>query len=163
MLSITIESLLNDISSKPSITVKITPKIKKSFRYAKSDCFKSPLNSTWKSAALSYDVGIIVFHYGSVHSFCFRNGRQCDRRVFRNVVGLFIFIPMLFKQGLDFVKTDKLWMHTWRSLVGLAAMYGFFYAIANLKLSNAMVFSYSSPIFIPLIAWLFLKEKLPNR
>lgn len=65
---------------------------------------------------------------------------------------------MLFKQGLDFIKTDKLWMHTWRSLVGLAAMYGFFYAIANLKLSNAMVFSYSSPIFIPLIAWLFLKE-----
>lgn len=51
-------------------------------------------------------------------------------------------------------------MHTWRSLVGLAAMYGFFYAIANLKLSNAMVFSYSSPIFIPLIAWLFLKEKI---
>ncbi|MEB3767736.1 DMT family transporter [Acinetobacter sp. MD2] len=79
---------------------------------------------------------------------------------FRNAVGLFIFIPMLFKQGLNFVKTEKLWMHTWRSLVGLTAMYGFFYAIANLKLSNAMVFSYSSPIFIPLIAWLFLKEKV---
>lgn len=109
---------------------------------------------------MSYDVGIIVFHYGSVHSFCFTNGGQCDRRVFRNAVGLFIFIPMLFKQGLDFIKTDKLWMHTWRSIVGLAAMYGFFYAIANLKLSNAMVFSYSSPIFIPLIAWLFLKEKI---
>ena len=82
------------------------------------------------------------------------------KEFFRNAVGLFIFIPMLFKQGLDFIKTDKLWMHTWRSIVGLAAMYGFFYAIANLKLSNAMVFSYSSPIFIPLIAWLFLKEKI---
>lgn len=79
---------------------------------------------------------------------------------FRNAVGLIIFIPMLFKQGLSFIKTDKLWMHTWRSIVGLSAMYGFFYAIANLKLSNAMVFSYSSPIFIPLIAWFFLKEKI---
>lgn len=79
---------------------------------------------------------------------------------FRNAVGLLIFIPMLFKQGLSFIKTDKLWMHTWRSIVGLSAMYGFFYAIANLKLSNAMVFSYSSPIFIPLIAWFFLKEKI---
>lgn len=79
---------------------------------------------------------------------------------FRNAVGLFIFIPMLFKYGLDFIKTDKLWMHTWRSIVGLAAMYGFFYAIAHLKLSNAMVFSYSSPIFIPLIAYFFLKEKI---
>ncbi len=45
-------------------------------------------------------------------------------------------------------------------MVGLLAMYGFFYAIAQLKLSNAMVFTYSSPIFIPLIAWLFLKEKV---
>ena len=79
---------------------------------------------------------------------------------FRNAVGLFIFIPMLFKQGVGFIKTEKLWMHTWRSIVGLAAMYGFFYAIAHLKLSNAMVFSYSSPIFIPIIAWLFLKEKI---
>lgn len=51
-------------------------------------------------------------------------------------------------------------MHTWRSVIGLAAMYGFFYAIAHLKLSNAVVFTYSSPIFIPLIAWLFLKEKI---
>ena len=79
---------------------------------------------------------------------------------FRNAVGLFIFIPMLLKHGFSFIKTDKLWMHTWLSIVGLAAMYGFFYAIAHLKLSNAMVFSYSSPIFIPLIAYLFLKERI---
>lgn len=79
---------------------------------------------------------------------------------FRNVVGLILFLPFIFKRGTSFVKTEKLWMHTWRSIVGLAAMYGFFYAIAHLKLSNAMVFTYSSPIFIPLIAWLFLKEKI---
>ena len=79
---------------------------------------------------------------------------------FRNVVGLILFLPFIFKQGIGFVKTEKLWMHSWRSIVGLAAMYGFFYAIAHLKLSNAMVFTYSSPIFIPVIAWLFLKEKI---
>ena len=79
---------------------------------------------------------------------------------FRNVVGLILFLPFIFKQGTGFVKTEKLWMHSWRSIVGLAAMYGFFYAIAHLKLSNAMVFTYSSPIFIPVIAWLFLKEKI---
>ena len=79
---------------------------------------------------------------------------------FRNVVGLILFLPFIFRQGMGFIKTEKLWMHTWRSVVGLAAMYGFFYAIAHLKLSNAMVFTYSSPIFIPLIAWLFLKERI---
>ncbi|AYO55669.1 DMT family transporter [Acinetobacter wuhouensis] len=79
---------------------------------------------------------------------------------FRNFVGIFIFLPLIFNKGIGFFKTQKLWMHTWRAVVGLTAMYGFFYAIAHLKLSNAMVFTYSSPIFIPLIAWLFLKEKI---
>lgn len=79
---------------------------------------------------------------------------------FRNFIGLFIFLPLFFKYGVGYFKTQRIWMHTWRSVVGLAAMYGFFYAIAHLKLSNAMVFTYSSPIFIPLIAWLFLKEKI---
>jgi drug/metabolite transporter (DMT)-like permease len=79
---------------------------------------------------------------------------------FRNFIGLFIFLPFILNKGVGFFKTEKLWMHTWRSVVGLTAMYGFFYAIAHLKLSNAMVFTYSSPIFIPLIAWLFLKEKI---
>ena len=81
---------------------------------------------------------------------------------FRNFIGLFIFLPLIFNKGISFFKTEKLWMHTWRSVVGLTAMYGFFYAIAHLKLSNAMVFTYSSPIFIPLIAWLFLKEKITS-
>ena len=81
---------------------------------------------------------------------------------FRNFIGLFIFLPLILNKGASFFKTQKLWMHTWRSVVGLTAMYGFFYAIAHLKLSNAMVFTYSSPIFIPLIAWLFLKEKITS-
>ncbi|APR69332.1 DMT family transporter [Acinetobacter haemolyticus] len=79
---------------------------------------------------------------------------------FRNLVGLILFLPFIYRQGTDFVKTEKIWMHTWRSIIGLAAMYGFFYAIAHLELSNAMVFTYSSPIFIPFIAWLFLKERI---
>jgi drug/metabolite transporter (DMT)-like permease len=75
---------------------------------------------------------------------------------------LFIFLPFISRKGIGFFKTEKIWMHTWRAMIGLIAMYGFFYAIAHLKLSNAMVFTYSSPIFIPLIAWLFLKEKITS-
>lgn len=79
---------------------------------------------------------------------------------FRNATGLLLLTPVLLWRGTATFKTLRLWMHIWRSVVGLIAMYGFFYAIAHLKLSNAMVFTYSSPIFIPLIAWLFLKEKM---
>lgn len=79
---------------------------------------------------------------------------------FRNFIGLLVLLPFFATKGFSSLKTKKLWMHTWRSVVGLIAMYGFFYAIAHLKLSNAMVFTYSSPVFIPLVAWLFLKEKV---
>lgn len=79
---------------------------------------------------------------------------------FRNAIGLLFILPLVLRSGVNNLKTTKLWMHLWRSVIGLIAMYGFFYAIAHMKLSNAMVFTYSSPIFIPLIAWLFLKEKM---
>ena len=78
----------------------------------------------------------------------------------RNLTGTLLLTPFVLSQGKDFLVTHKPWMHLWRALVGLAAMYGFFYAIAHLPLSNAMVFTYSSPVFIPLVAWLFLREKI---
>jgi drug/metabolite transporter (DMT)-like permease len=77
------------------------------------------------------------------------------------VTGTLLLLPHLhLAQGKGIFNYHKPWMHLWRALVGLAAMYGFFYAIAHLPLSNAMVFTYSSPVFIPLVAWLFLKEKI---
>jgi drug/metabolite transporter (DMT)-like permease len=79
---------------------------------------------------------------------------------FRNATGLLVLTPFLLAWPQYSLKTQRLWMHGWRAIVGLVAMYGFFYAIAHLKLSNAMVFTYSSPVFIPLVAWLFLKEKI---
>lgn len=81
---------------------------------------------------------------------------------FRNLTGLIILLPVMLLKGTKSIKTDKVWMHSWRAIIGLLAMYGFFYAIAHLKLSNAMVFTYSSPIFIPLVAWLFLKERITS-
>lgn len=80
---------------------------------------------------------------------------------FRNLTGLLLLTPfLLLRGGVSSLKSGKLWMHGWRAIVGLIAMYGFFYAIAHLKLSNAMVFTYSSPVFIPLVAWFFLKERM---
>lgn len=111
-------------------------------------------------------IGLLTFSalLFSIMGVCIRYASQSVDNYsivfFRNAVGIFIFLPLIFNKGFSFFKTEKLWMHTWRAIVGLSAMYGFFYAIAHLKLSNAMVFTYSSPIFIPLIAWLFLKEKV---
>lgn len=78
----------------------------------------------------------------------------------RNLTGTLLLLPLAIRGGREFLTTRVPFKHLWRALVGLAAMYGFFYAIAHLPLSNAMVFTYSSPVFIPLVAWLFLKERI---
>lgn len=79
---------------------------------------------------------------------------------YRNLTGSLLLLPVALFRGRDFLKTDKLWMHAWRAVVGLGAMYGFFYAIGHIPLASAMIFTYSSPVFIPLVAWLFLKERI---
>ncbi|MEX6503736.1 DMT family transporter [Pseudomonas zhanjiangensis] len=82
---------------------------------------------------------------------------------FRNLVGVLFFLPLILLKGLRPLKTTRLRSHLWRTGFGLAAMYCFFYAIAHLPLADAMLFTYSAPLFTPLIAWWWLKEPLNRR
>ncbi len=82
---------------------------------------------------------------------------------FRNLTGSLMLLPLVAVHGSGLLRTTVPLKHLWRGVVGLAAMYGFFYAIAHIPLSSAMVFTYSSPVFIPLVAWLILKEHLTLR
>lgn len=80
---------------------------------------------------------------------------------FRNLYSFFILLPLIFNSGwFNTLRKPKiLGLHCIRSVTGLAAMYCFFFAIAEMKLSKAMIFPYSAALFIPLIGWLWLKEK----
>ncbi len=82
---------------------------------------------------------------------------------FRNLVGALIFIPLIIKNRRGFLKTERIRLHLFRTLSGLTAMYCFFYLIATLKLTDAMLFNYSAPIYIPLIAWFWLSEPLSKK
>ena len=82
---------------------------------------------------------------------------------FRNLVGVLFFLPLILFKGLRPLKTTRLKSHLWRTTYGLAAMYCFFYAIAHLPLADAMLFTYSAPVFTPLIAHFWLKEPLTRR
>lgn len=79
----------------------------------------------------------------------------------RNVVVLIVLIPWLLKHGVKAVKTQRFTGHLWRSCFGLAAMYTMYYAIAKLPLAEALLLNSTSPIYIPLLAWLMLQEKPP--
>lgn len=79
---------------------------------------------------------------------------------FRAAMGLVALMPWVLRDGWSLLRTTQLPMHLTRSLAGLAAMYCFFYAIAHLKLADATLLNYSTPLFIPFIAWFWMRESV---
>lgn len=82
---------------------------------------------------------------------------------FRNILGLGLLAPWLFRDGLPGLRTQVPHLHLLRGGAGLAAMYCFYYAIMRLPLAEAMVLLLGAPLYIPLIGLLWLKEPVPAR
>lgn len=81
----------------------------------------------------------------------------------RNGFGLLMLAPWLLRPGLAGLATKRPLAHLIRAAVGLSAMYCFFYAIARMDLAGAVLLNYSQPLFIPFIAWLWVRERPPAR
>ncbi len=77
---------------------------------------------------------------------------------FRNAMGLVFLLPWLWRHGLHHLKTRHPKLHFVRAAAGLGAMYCYFYAVAHLPLAEATLLNYSTPLFIPFIAALWLRE-----
>ena len=77
----------------------------------------------------------------------------------RNGFGLVFLLPWILRRGSAALATKRLSAHVLRTFSGLSAMYCFFYAIAHLPLGKAVLLNYSSPLFIAVIALIWLKEK----
>ena len=80
---------------------------------------------------------------------------------FRSAVSLLALLPWTLQRGLASLRSQRLGGHLWRSAFGVSAMYTFFYAIAHMHLAAAMLLTYSTPLFIPFIAWFWIGEKPP--
>jgi len=80
---------------------------------------------------------------------------------FRNAVSLAVLLPWLLRRGGPGLRTRRLGGHLWRAALGLCSMYCFFYAIAHLHLAESLLLTYSTPLYIPFIAWLWLREPPP--
>jgi drug/metabolite transporter (DMT)-like permease len=81
----------------------------------------------------------------------------------RNLFGLALMTPLVWRRGLNGLKTGIFHIHLLRSLAGVSAMYCFFYALAHLQLADGMLLKMTSPLFMPLIALLWLGEALRRR
>jgi drug/metabolite transporter (DMT)-like permease len=79
----------------------------------------------------------------------------------RSAVSLLTLLPWILRKGVSIVRTQRLGGHLWRAGFGVCAMYAFFYGIAHLHLAAAMLLTYSTPLFVPFIAWFWIREKPP--
>ena len=74
---------------------------------------------------------------------------------FRSAFGLLALAPW-FLQGRARLGHAPLFPAPGARFGGLAAMYCFFYALAHMRLAEATLLNYTTPLFIPLIAYLWL-------
>lgn len=80
---------------------------------------------------------------------------------FRNLFGLAVVLPIVLRSGLGGIATQVPYLHLTRSLSGVGAMYCFFFSLSQLPLADAMLLKLTAPIFIPLIALVWLHEGFP--
>ncbi len=79
----------------------------------------------------------------------------------RCAVSLVALLPWMLRLGNGGIRTQKPGGHLLRAGFGVLAMYAFFYAIARLPLAEAMLLTYSTPLWVPFIAWFWIGERPP--
>jgi drug/metabolite transporter (DMT)-like permease len=82
---------------------------------------------------------------------------------FRNLVGVAFLLPWLCINGVAALRTSMMGWHVARTVVGLSAMYLYFYSLAHFSLADAMLFVYAAPVIVPVLAHWFLQEPITRR
>jgi drug/metabolite transporter (DMT)-like permease len=78
----------------------------------------------------------------------------------QNVVSFIIIFPIAFRKGFRRLKTSVLDIHLIRDLFGIGSYFFYFLAIRTLNLVDATTLNYSAPFFVPLIWWIWMKQKV---
>ena len=81
---------------------------------------------------------------------------------FRNLFGIAFLLPLLRVAGVS-LRTNVFQLHLLRALFGVGALYGYFYVLARIPLGEAVLLTFSAPLFIPFLARLALGEPVPMR
>lgn len=82
---------------------------------------------------------------------------------FRHFLMLVFLLPWLWRNGRSALATRDPRGHLARGLAGVAAVACYFYAIARLRLADAVLLNQSMPLFIPLVERAWLGERVPGR
>lgn len=97
---------------------------------------------------------------GALIKYLSDNVNQSQLIFLRNFLASLVLLPWVAQSNFTGLKTTRLGMHFFRALTGLTGMYCFFYLLANLPLTWAILALKTAPFFIPFIAHLWLKETI---
>ena len=78
----------------------------------------------------------------------------------RHAFGLLIMLPLVLGVKGISLKTTCIHLHLGRALVGVSAMSCLYYGWTHLPLGTAALLKQTAPLFMPLLALWFLKEKI---
>ena len=79
---------------------------------------------------------------------------------FRSFFGLLVLVPLILRGGRDVLKVERPEMHLFRVALGLGAMALSFEALTALPLAGAISLFFTKPLFIIVLAALFLGERV---
>jgi drug/metabolite transporter (DMT)-like permease len=80
----------------------------------------------------------------------------------RSSLSLLFLTPWFFARSGATLRSLHLKEHLLRGVFGIASMYCFFYALAHLRLADALLLNYSLPLFVPLVERAWLGEPVPK-
>lgn len=78
----------------------------------------------------------------------------------RIVIGLAIIAPFILRGGWTSIKTKNLRLHALRNLLLFGATYGWYYGITVLPLANVFALEFTAPVWVAVLAVIFLKERM---
>jgi drug/metabolite transporter (DMT)-like permease len=77
---------------------------------------------------------------------------------FRNLFGLLVVVPFVVRYGFGILRTERLPLHSLRAVLNAAGMLLFFYGLSAAPLATVTALSFTAPIFVTVLAVLFLGE-----
>ena len=77
----------------------------------------------------------------------------------RTLFGVAILFPWLIRNGLVALKTHCFPLHMVRSVAGMAATFCYFFALGRIPLADAVLLNFTAPLFVPLLALLWIGER----
>jgi drug/metabolite transporter (DMT)-like permease len=79
---------------------------------------------------------------------------------FRNCFGMAVLVPLVLRAGIAPLRTKRLGMLAVRGVLNAISLLLFFLAVTLVPVADIAAFSFTTPLFVTLLAGLFLGERL---